>query len=188
MRHNEDMWQDIPPIQETVAQLIEHLRTERSARRRTRLQVLYLLQSGQAQTRQEVATLVAVHRHTIGRWLAVYARAGLRAMLTLHTHSNRAPALPAPVRQALERKLQAPRGFGSYGEVQQWLQQQHGVRVKYKTLHRLIRYQLKAKLEVPRASHVKKTLRRRRPSAPRSAPGSTRHCVHTNHRRPAQPR
>jgi transposase len=173
------MWQDIPPIQETVTELIEHLRTERSARRRTRLQVLYLLQSGQAQTRQEVATLVAVHRHTIGRWLTVYARAGLQAMLTLHTHSNRAPALPAPVRQALARKLGEPHGFGSYGEVQQWLQQRHGVRVKYKTLHRLVRYQLKAKLKVPRASHVKKTLPRPRPSAPLSAPGSTKHCGST---------
>jgi hypothetical protein len=100
-------------------------------------------------------------------------------MLTLHTHSNRAPALPAPVRQALARKLGEPHGFGSYGEVQQWLQQRHGVRVQYKTLHRLVRYQLKAKLKVPRARQVKKTLPRPRPSAPLSAPGSTKHCGST---------
>ena len=188
MGHKEDMWQEIPLIQERGAELTELLRTERSARRRTRLQVLYLLQSGQARTRQEVATLVAVHRHTIGRWLAVYARAGLKAMLTLQTHSNRAPALPVPVRQALARQLQDPHGFGSYSEVQQWLWQQHSVSVKYKTLHRLIRYQLKAKLKVPRASHVKKTRLRRRPSVPPSGSGSTKHCGRTNHRRPAQPR
>jgi hypothetical protein len=100
-------------------------------------------------------------------------------MLTLQTHSNRAPALPAPVRQALARKLQDPRGFGTYGEVQQWLRQQHGVSVKYKTVHRLVRYQLKAKLKVPRASHGKKTPPKPRPSAPVSAPGSTRHSVST---------
>jgi hypothetical protein len=173
------MWQDIPPIQETLTELTEHLRIERSVRRRTRLQVLYLLQSGQAQTRQEVAKLVAVQRHTIGRWLMVYARAGLKAMLMLQTHSNRAPALPAPVRQALARQLQDPHGFGSYGEVQQWVWQQHGVRVKYKTLHRLIRYQLKAKLKVPRASHVKKTSPRPRPSAPVSVSTSTKPSVRT---------
>jgi transposase len=179
--HKEDMWQDIPPIQETLAELTEHLRTERSARRRTRLPVLYLLQSGQAQTRQEVARLVAVHRHTSGRWLTVYARAGLRAMLRLQTHSTRAPALPAPVRQALARKLQEPLGFDTYGEVQQWVWQQHGIRVKYKTLHRLVRYQLKAKLKVPRASHVKKTPPRPRSSVPLSAPSSTRPCGRTRH-------
>jgi transposase len=152
------MKKELPEIRESVATLRQRLRTERQGRRRVRLQVLYLLKSGQAQTRQEVASLVAVHRHTVGRWLETYDRAGLEAMLTTKTHSNRQPILASGVRQALAKKLHHAHGFASYGEVQQWLHRRHGVQVRYKTLHRLVRYQLRAKLKVPRPSHVKKTL------------------------------
>lgn len=152
------MKKELPEIRESVATLRQGLHTERQGRRRVRLQVLYLLKSGQAQTRQEVAALVAVHRHTVGRWLETYDTAGLEAMLTIKTHSNRRPILTRAVRQALAKKLHHAQGFASYGEAQQWLQRRYGVQVRYKTLHRLVRYQLRAKLKVPRPSHVKKTL------------------------------
>ena len=44
--------------------------------------------------------------------------------------------------------------------MQQWLQEKWRVRVKYKTLPRLIYYRFKARLKVARPSHVKQTLRR----------------------------
>ena len=125
-------------------------------RNEVRLNALYLLKSGQAQTRQEVASLIAVHRHTIGRWLATSETAGLEAMLAIKTHSNRQPVLTRAVRQALAKKLRHAHGFASYGAVQQWLQQRYGVQGRYKMLHRLVRYQLQATLKVPRPSHVKK--------------------------------
>jgi len=43
--------------------------------------MLSLLASGQARTRQDVARLLGVHRHTIRQWLAVYAAGGLPAWL-----------------------------------------------------------------------------------------------------------
>ena len=163
--HKKGMKKEIPEIRESLPELSVCLRHERGAHRRTRLQVLYLLKSGQARTRQEVATLVAVHRHTIGRWLDSYEHGGLGALLAVHTHSNRRPILSATVRQALKRKLQDVQGFITYGQVQQWLRKQHGVSSKYKTLHRLVRYKFQATLKVLRASHVKKTPRRPRRSA-----------------------
>ena len=168
------MRKEVPQITEGVEELSQRLRAERHGRRKTRLQVLYLLKSGQAHSRQEVAALVAVHRHTIGRWLAAYERGGLAAMLEIRIHSNRQPVIPAPVQRALVAKLRSAKGFGSYGEAQQWLQKKWRVRVKYKTLHHLIRYRLKATLKVARPSHVKKTRLRLGPSARSSGPGSTR--------------
>jgi transposase len=158
------MRKELPPIKESSEALRQRLRTERSARRKTRLQVLYLLKSGQVQSRQEVADVVALHRHTIGRWLEAYERGGLPALLAFKTHSNRQPVLPPLVQRALQAKLRSPKGMGSYGEAQHWLKQKWGVEVKYKTLHHLIRYRLQANLKVARPSHVKKTLPRRRSS------------------------
>jgi transposase len=168
------MRKELPQIIEGVEELSQRLRAERNGRRKTRLQVLYLLKSGQAQSRQEVAALVAVHRHTIGRWLAAYERGGLLALLEIQIHSNRRPVLPVPAQRALATKLRSPQGFGSYSEAQQWLQEKWRVRVKYKTLHHWIRYRLKATLKVARPSHVKKTLRRRRPSVRPSGSTSNR--------------
>lgn len=158
------MRKELPPINESVEELLQRLRAERGARRKMRLQVLSLLKSGQAQTRQEVAALVAVHRHTIGRWLDAYERGGLPALLEIKIHSNRQPVLSPPVQRALVARLRAPKGFGSYREAQGWLKKKWGVEVKYKTLHRLIRYRLRASLKVARPSHVKKTPPRFKPS------------------------
>jgi hypothetical protein len=61
------MRKNLPEIKESIAELRERLQAERQVRRRMRLQVLYLLKSQQAHSRQEVAGLLAVHRHTIGQ-------------------------------------------------------------------------------------------------------------------------
>ena len=61
----------IPPIPEAVTALKERLQHERDGRKKPRLQMLYLLASGQAGTRQDVARLLGVHRHTMSQWLAV---------------------------------------------------------------------------------------------------------------------
>jgi transposase len=158
------MYNEIPPIPESLTTLKTQLNTEPKARRKTRLQMLYLLKSGQATTRQAVATLLAVHRHTVARWLESYAAAGLEALLTLKTHPNRPPALAPAVKQALAKQLARPEGFRTYLEAQAWLQERWGVAIKYKTLHRIIHYEFGAKLKVARPSHVKKTRPPARPS------------------------
>ena len=62
----------VPPIPEAVPVLKERLQHEHDGRKKPRLQMLYLLASGQARTRQDVARLLGVHRNTIGHWLALY--------------------------------------------------------------------------------------------------------------------
>jgi hypothetical protein len=61
----------IPPIPEEVAALKERLPHEPDGHKKPRLQLLDLLARGRARTRQDVARLLGVHRHTMSHGLAV---------------------------------------------------------------------------------------------------------------------
>jgi hypothetical protein len=71
----------VPPITEHEAELKQRLRHEQDSHKKLRLQMLYLLASGQAHDRQHVAHLLGVHRNTIGCWLALYAARRLHAKI-----------------------------------------------------------------------------------------------------------
>jgi putative transposase len=46
--------------------------------------------------------------------------------------------------------------FKSYKEIAKWVEENYQVSVKYQTLHKQIRYRMKAKLKVPRRLNNKK--------------------------------
>ncbi len=58
--------------------------------------------------------------------------------------------IQAEVLERLKEKLQCPQGFSSYGQLVEWLEQEFDLQVNYKTVYRLVRYELKAILKVPR--------------------------------------
>lgn len=118
--------------------------------------MLDLLASGQARTRQDVAHLLGVHRHTIGRWLASYASGGLDASLALYVPAGKPPSLAPAVLARLEQAWRRPIGVASYEARRRRVRQTHGVELKDKTLYGLVRTRFRAKLEVPRPSHTKK--------------------------------
>jgi transposase len=150
------MRKPIPTIGEEVAALKERLQHEHDGHKKPRVQMLYLLASGQAQTRQDVARLLGVHRNTISRWLALYATRGLEALLATYVPLGKPVSLAPAVLASLERALHRPEGFASYEALRQWVRRTHGVEVKYKTLYTLVRTRFKAKLKVARPSHTKK--------------------------------
>jgi transposase len=145
----------IPTIRQEVAALKERLQHEHDGHKKPRVQMLYLLASGQAQTRQDVARLLGVHRNTISRWLALYATGGLEALLATYIPTGKPVSLAPAVLASLERALHRPEGFASYEALRQWVWRTHGVEVKYKTLYTLVRTRFKAKLKVARPSHTK---------------------------------
>lgn len=145
----------LPAITEDVATLKRRLQHEHEGRQKLRLQMLYVLASGQAQTRQDVARLLGVHRNTIGHWLTLYEAGGLEALLALYVPAGKPLSLPPDVLAAIEQALRQPAGFASYEALRQWVQQTYHLEVNYHTLYTLVRTTFKAKLKVPRPSHTK---------------------------------
>jgi len=158
----------LPPIAETPESLQKQLKSETAPKKRLRLQALYLLASGQACSRLALAKLLAVHRHTIQTWLKVYEEGGLRMLVTIKKPPGKRPSLTPIVLTKLQERLAQVRGFGSYGEIQQYLTNTHQVSLAYSTVHKLVRYRLQAKPKAPRRSHPKKSPRRWRNSRPHS--------------------
>lgn len=139
-------------IDETEQELKELLAQQREGRLKERVQALYWLKSQQVEQLRAVAKLLGRDTATLYRWCERYRDGGLQRLLELDYHqAGRPGALPAAVSQALRVRLQDPQGFASYGAVQRWLAHEYGLELKYKTVHRIVRYRLKAKLKVARS-------------------------------------
>jgi transposase len=120
------------------------------------LPALSLLQTQQASTRGRVAQRLGVNRDTVGRWLAAYASGGIPRLLTMAKAPGKVRLLTPAMPQALRDRLPQPQGFASYKAIWQWLREEYGLSIAYKTVHKCIRYTLRAKLKVPRKSHIQK--------------------------------
>ena len=148
----------MPSIKESLDELYSRLHKERKAEVKRRLYMLVLIKEGKCSTRKGVAKRIGVHRNTIRDWLSKYEYGGLDALVQIK--SPGAPSgqrsLPEGILAAVKERLAKVTGFGSYVQLQRWLKETHNFSIKYKTLHRIVRYVLKAKLKVPRRSHEKK--------------------------------
>ncbi len=155
------MRKPVPTISESAADLKQRFKQERHPARQQRLHALYVLASGQARSRQAVAGLLGVDRNTVGRWLAQYERGGIDALLAVYIPAGKRKPLTPTQLAALHRALEQPQGFASYGAIRQWIADTFGVSLSYNAVHKLVRYKLRAKLKVPRPTHIKNRRRRR---------------------------
>ena len=162
----------LPEIAESRDDLKHRLQREHDGRKKARLHMLYLLVSGQAHSRLDVAHVLGLSRNTVGRWLATYAAGGLPALLNIYVPTGKQPSLAPEILTSIQQALQQPTGFGSYEELRQWLERTHGVHITYKTLYSLVRKRFKAKLKVPRPSHTQKPFSRRRLSSDLNRPSA----------------
>lgn len=131
-------------IAESVEDLKQLLRVQKSASDKERIQLLYLLKSEQAKTVQAAAELLGRHRVTVQEWLRLYRQGGLVGLLTRKPCLGRQHSIPQWAQDALSQRLQQEEGFNSYGEICQWLENQLGIVSPYKTVHQLVHYRLKA--------------------------------------------
>lgn len=100
----------VPPIHEDSAALKKRRQHEHDAHQKPRLQMLSLLASGQAQTRQDIARLLGVQRHPLNRWLAGYAVGGLSALLATSVPADQSVALAPEILTSLAQALRRPAG------------------------------------------------------------------------------
>ena len=137
-------------IRESAAELKTLLSSQTNARIRDRVRALYLRQTGQAQTRRELAKLLGCNESTIYRWFCTYRSEGLAGLLHLPMPPGKPSKLSKEALEGLRLRLQERRGFQSYGEIQEWLATEYGVKAAYATVHGIVRYKLKSKLKAPR--------------------------------------
>lgn len=126
------------------------LHQQPSVRHKERLQALYWLKSGQATTRLELSKLLSRGESTIYRWLKLYKAGGLDTLLEIKPRPGKPAMVCGEALDKLKGRLCEPSGFESYGAIQQWLADECDLQVPYKTVHKTVRYRLKAKLKVPR--------------------------------------
>jgi transposase len=137
-------------ITETIEQLKQMLKIQKTASDKERIQLLYLLKTEQAKTVQDAAALLARNRVTLQKWLRLYRNGGLVAMLQHKPHTGRRQSIPQWAQDALNKRLHESEGFNSYGEICQWLETQFGITAPYKTVYQLVHYRLKAAPKVAR--------------------------------------
>src|ERR671915_1440947 len=111
----------IPPMHQGVAALKARRQHAHDGHKKPRVQMLYLLASRQAHTRQDVARLLGVHRNTISRWLALYATGGLAALLATYIPVGKPVSLAPAVLASLEQALHRPAGLASDEALRQWV-------------------------------------------------------------------
>ncbi len=142
-------------IVESVEELRELLRKQKTASSLERVQALYLLKIGQVKTIQDLAVVLGRGRVTVQRWLKVYTESGLTNLLSRKKSSGRPPVIKTLVRQQLLEELREPQGFKSYEEIRTWLKAVEGIEASYKVVHDTVRYKMKAKLKVLRPVGIK---------------------------------
>lgn len=146
-------------VKESLDDLAQWVRQAQTSTVKERLQVLYWLKQEKAPSISAIARAIGKHRNTLQTWLSMYREGGVAAMLEIKKSPGGVRVIPSWAEEALAKRLQQPnQGFGSYGEVQQWLAQTLGIEAEYHTVYQMTRYRLKAKLKVARPQNSKQNL------------------------------
>lgn len=137
-------------VSESLEQLEKSLHKARTVSQKERLQMLVWLKQDAVSSRNELAARCHRNVATITRWLSRYKQGGLSALLATRHAPGATRKIQGEALEKLKARLAESKGFGSYGEIQQWLKETCQLTVEYGTLYRVVRYELKAKPKVPR--------------------------------------
>jgi transposase len=142
-------------IKESQEKLEKAVKYAVEASSKERLQMLYWLKSGQVTSRSQIAQRLGRDEATITRWLKKYKDGGRRGLLEVKHAPGKEPIVSGENLERLKQRLEEPQGFHSYNQIQQWLENELGLNIAYKTVYQLVRYSLSAKLKVPRPKSTK---------------------------------
>ena len=145
-------------ILETESELKKLLSQETNGRIKEKLQALYWLKTKKLYTIGQIAESLGYHRVTVQRWFNEYRQRGIEGILKRKKSPGRPRVVPPEIVNQLTKELASPEGFFNYGEVQQWLEVFYDLKVKYRTVHELVRYRLKSKLKAPRPLGIKQNV------------------------------
>ncbi len=147
----------LPKIIESVEDLRKKIKQETDKQKISRLQALYLVASGAAKFRSEVARLLGFNRNSISDWFAKYEIGGLAKMLEITKPKGRETLIPEAAAEHIKEVLASEKGFRTYKEIHALVVGQYGGEIGYSAVHKFVRYRLQAKPKSPRKSNPKKT-------------------------------
>ena len=136
-------------------ELQHRLRHPVTAETKERLQMLYWIKTQAIATRQDLSQRLGRDESTVYRWLKRYKQGGIEALVEVKTAPGKQALIPTTVMSKLHQRLAQAQGFKSYSQIQEWLNQECQIVVAYKTVHKIVRYKLNAKLKVPRPRSAK---------------------------------
>ncbi|MGD1808944.1 helix-turn-helix domain-containing protein [Dapis sp. BLCC M126] len=137
-------------ILESAEELKEILSQQTELKLKQKVQALYWLKIGAADTIEYISILLGCHRTTVSRWFATYRKLGIEGLLNKNKIVGRPRKMSSRIENKLRAELEEIEGFNSYNEVQTWLKAVCDIQLPYSTVHRYVYYHLKGKLKVPR--------------------------------------
>jgi len=144
-------------ISESEAELKELLRQEKTGSGKERIQVLYLLKTKKAKTVTEAAEMLGRNRVTVQDWLEKYRQGGLEKLLSKKVSTGRPKKVTQWAEKALEKRLKEKEKFDSRVDICEWLEEKLGIEAKYKTVHKLVYYRLKASPKIARLKSLEQS-------------------------------
>ena len=143
-------------ISESAETLKKLLKNAKTPQEKERIETIYWLKTKTVETVKQIAIMLGRNRVTVQKWLRKYREGGLNLLLEPKKNVGGRPrSIPQDVVEKLQQELRNPEGFDSYDEIRLWLKTCFDLDVAYRTVHQLVRYDLKAKLKVPRPLHIK---------------------------------
>lgn len=144
-------------VKESLSELQSLRKRENNHRKKLRIQCLILLKEKKVKTREELSIQMGVGVSSLFRWIKVYNKFGLEAMLKISNGGARRKSITKEVHQGLEAKLQDSKyPLQGYKDAALWVFENYGIEYKYNTLRTYMKRNFGTKLKTPRKSHYKK--------------------------------
>ena len=135
-------------VKESIESLKKVYFTEKNHRIRTRIKCLILLKEKKFKGQLEIAIHLGVDYATVKRWLKQYNEEGLKSLIIFKSGGKR-KSLLTKLNDSNEPLL-------GYWDAVLWVNNNHGIEIKYNTLRTYLIRHFKTKLKAPRKSHYKK--------------------------------
>ena len=142
-------------ISETTYDLKTLLLNEKDPRIRERIQLIYLIKSGEITKLSKASKILVRDRRTLGTWVKTYEKFGLETLLERRTSDGRPSCLTTEQYNKLEFKLSESGGFKSYKHIGSWILEEFGIDIAYKTVFRICHDKLGARPKVSRPKNPK---------------------------------
>lgn len=131
-------------IVESVEDLKELMKQQKSSLAYAKVQSLYFLKMGEVETVRHLAVLMGRGERTIHRWLSKFLqkKGGIERLLSEGNPPGRPKKISVEEVALLQNELKDPVGFTSYKEIYFWLSVVREISVSYTTVYRLVRQEL----------------------------------------------